>query len=173
MPGECWAFEGTSDDVIQLTGNIKTTAVSTGHASHALLPIAAIKSAPKDFSIWRLKSLHDGQYPGFFSYDINGSPLQYFTIQESSESPFGLMELQIHTNHSNPTYTCLLSLQSTWTYGASWTCINTVKLKVNNTVMYKSFMSMVWNPFHYLLLYVIPCFPFTMRPSPSSTCSCM
>jgi hypothetical protein len=106
VTGECWGFEGTGD-VIQLTGKVKITAVSIEHASSALLPIAPIKSAPKDFTTRGLKSLHDRHYLGSFSYDIKSSPIQYFTIQEPSENPFGLIELQSHTNHGNPMYTCL------------------------------------------------------------------
>jgi SUN domain-containing protein 1/2 len=94
--------------VIQLIGKVNITAVTMEHASRALLPKEAIKSAPKDFSVWGLHSLNDeGRYLGKFSYDIDGNPLQYFTIQETSANSFNLIELKIHTNHGNPTYTCL------------------------------------------------------------------
>jgi SUN domain-containing protein 1/2 len=108
MPGECWAFEGPGAVVIQLIGKVNITAVSIEHASRNLLPRDGMKSAPKDFSVWGLNSLDgEGHYFGKFSYDINGSPLQYFTIQEPSAKPFRLIELKIHTNHGNPKYTCL------------------------------------------------------------------
>jgi hypothetical protein len=52
MPGECWAFEGEGNVVIQLPRKIKITGVSIEHASHALLPTEEVKSAPNNFSIW-------------------------------------------------------------------------------------------------------------------------
>jgi SUN domain-containing protein 1/2 len=108
MPGECWAFKGEGKVVIQLSRKIKITGVSVEHASRALLPTEGITSAPKNFSVWGLNTLDkEGHYLGSFTYDINGSPVQYFRIKEPSENPFGLIELMIHTNHGNPTYTCL------------------------------------------------------------------
>ncbi|XP_033609335.1 SUN domain-containing protein 2 isoform X2 [Cryptotermes secundus] len=108
VPGECWAFKGTASVVIQLIGEVNVEAVSIEHASSALLSKEEINSAPKDFSVWGLNSLDvEGHYLGSFSYDINGSPLQTFTIQEPPETPFHLIELQIHSNYGNPTYTCL------------------------------------------------------------------
>ncbi|XP_023717729.1 SUN domain-containing protein 1-like isoform X2 [Cryptotermes secundus] len=108
IPGECWAFEGSGTAVIQLIGEVNITAVSIEHASPDTLPPEGIKSAPKDFSVWGLNSLNDkGHYLGSFSYDISGSPLQYYTIQEPAAIPFRLIELKIHNNHGNPSYTCL------------------------------------------------------------------
>jgi SUN domain-containing protein 1/2 len=108
LPGECWAFKGSGVAVIQLIGKVNIKAVSIEHASRALWPKGLINSAPKDFSVWGLDSLHDeGHYFGEFTYNIDGSPLQYFPIQEPSEKPFHLIELRIHTNHGNPIYTCL------------------------------------------------------------------
>jgi SUN domain-containing protein 1/2 len=108
LPGECWAFEGSGAVVIQLIAKVNIKAVSIEHASRALWPSELISSAPKDFSVWGLDSLHDeGHYLGNFTYDIDGSPLQYFPIQEASANPFHLIELRIHTNHGNPRYTCL------------------------------------------------------------------
>jgi hypothetical protein len=52
MPGECWAFEGEGAVVIQLIGKVNITAVSIEHPVHGLLQTDAIKSAPKDFSVW-------------------------------------------------------------------------------------------------------------------------
>jgi SUN domain-containing protein 1/2 len=108
VPGECWAFEGSGAVVIQLIGKVKITAVSVEHASRAVFAAVLKKSAPKDFSVWGLNTLHDeGHFLGKFTYDIDGSPLQYFPIQEASENSFHLIELRIHTNHGNPYYTCL------------------------------------------------------------------
>lgn len=94
--------------MIKLIGKVNIMAVSIEHPVHAMLQTDAIKSAPKDFSVWGLNSLDDkGHHLGSFSYDINGSPLQYFTIQGAPTKPFDLIELKIHTNHGNPKYTCL------------------------------------------------------------------
>ncbi|PNF31081.1 hypothetical protein B7P43_G16342 [Cryptotermes secundus] len=108
VPGDCWAFEGSGAVVIQITGKVHITAVSMEHASRDVLPAGALWSAPKDFSVWGLYSLNDeGHFFGNFTYDVDGSPLQYFPIQEVSPYPFHLIELRIHSNHGNPTYTCL------------------------------------------------------------------
>jgi hypothetical protein len=48
VPGEFWAFEGLGAVVIQLIGKVNITAVSIAHASRALLPTAAIQSAPNE-----------------------------------------------------------------------------------------------------------------------------
>jgi SUN domain-containing protein 1/2 len=108
VPGDCWAFEGSGAVVIRLIRKVTITGVSIEHASRDLLPEGAIKSAPKDFSVFGLDTLHgEGYYLGNFTYDIDGSPLQYFPIQEESANPFHLIELRIQTNHGNPHYTCL------------------------------------------------------------------
>ncbi|XP_023711030.1 SUN domain-containing protein 1 [Cryptotermes secundus] len=108
MPGECWAFVGSGAVVIELIGKVNVKAVSVEHTSSSHSLPGLIKSAPKDFSVWGLNSLDDeGQYLGSFSYDINSSPLQYYTVQEPAAIPFRFIELKIHNNHGNPSYTCL------------------------------------------------------------------
>ncbi|PNF38782.1 hypothetical protein B7P43_G12819 [Cryptotermes secundus] len=108
MPGECWAFEGSGAVVIRLIGKVSIRAVSMEHVSRDTLAAGLRKSAPKDFSVWGLDSLHEeGHFLGNFTYDIDGSPLQYFPVQEALAKSFPLIELKIHTNHGNPVYTCL------------------------------------------------------------------
>jgi SUN domain-containing protein 1/2 len=108
VPGNCWAFEGSGAVVIRLILRIRITGVSIEHVSRSLVPAGAISSAPKDFSVWALDNLHDeGHFLGNFTYDINGSPLQHFPIQQASANTFNLIELRIHGNHGNPHYTCL------------------------------------------------------------------
>jgi SUN domain-containing protein 1/2 len=108
VPGDCWAFEVSGAVVIQLIRKVSITGVCMEHASRDVLPKGAITSAPKDFSVWGLDSLHDeGHYLGNFTYNIDDSPLQYFPIQEASANSFQLIELRIHSNHGNPYYTCL------------------------------------------------------------------
>jgi SUN domain-containing protein 1/2 len=108
VPGDCWAFEGSGAVVIRLIGKVNISAVSIEHASRAVLPTGTITSAPKDFSVWGLDGLNgEEHYLGNFTYNINGSPSQYFPIQNPSANSFHFIELKIHTNHGNPTYTCL------------------------------------------------------------------
>ncbi|XP_023712571.1 SUN domain-containing protein 2 isoform X1 [Cryptotermes secundus] len=108
MPGECWAFDGSGAVVIQLIGKVNVKAVSVEHTSRSQLLPGLIKSAPKDFSVWGLNSLDDeGQYLGSFSYDIDSSPLQHFTIPEPAAIPFRFIELKIYNNHGKESYTCL------------------------------------------------------------------
>jgi hypothetical protein len=84
--------------------------ITGAYVSLILLPTVEIISAPKDFSVWRLNSLDDeGHYHGELSYDKNGNPTQYFTIQEAAAYPFHSTELKIQTNHSNPRYLGLIA----------------------------------------------------------------
>lgn len=52
MPGECWAFEGSSGyAVIRLLGRVRVGGVSLEHISRKVSPTSDISSAPKEFSI--------------------------------------------------------------------------------------------------------------------------
>jgi SUN domain-containing protein 1/2 len=72
-----------------------------------MLPTAELISAPKALSVWGLNSLDDGHYHAQFSYNKNGNPTQYFTIQEEAANQFHSTELKIHTDHGNPRYSDL------------------------------------------------------------------
>ncbi|KAF2893224.1 hypothetical protein ILUMI_12943 [Ignelater luminosus] len=56
LPGECWAFKGTSGAVtIKLLGPVFINGVSLEHISKAISPSGEIDSAPKEFSIGKEK----------------------------------------------------------------------------------------------------------------------
>ncbi|CAK9818895.1 Klaroid protein [Anthophora quadrimaculata] len=52
LPGECWAFKGTSGSVvIQLLGFVYVSGVSLEHIPQSISPTGETSTAPKDFSI--------------------------------------------------------------------------------------------------------------------------
>ncbi|XP_064635667.1 SUN domain-containing protein 1-like [Lineus longissimus] len=109
-PGNCWAFKGHNGYlVIQLSQTIIPTSFSLEHIPKALSPTGHIDSAPKDFSVWGLKSEHDleGQELGNFTYNDDGPPIQFFSIEPRNIKPTPIIELKIHSNHGNKDYTCL------------------------------------------------------------------
>lgn len=53
LPGECWAFKGTTGNVvIQLLGPVHVSGVSLEHIPQSISPLGETSTAPKDFSIW-------------------------------------------------------------------------------------------------------------------------
>ncbi|XP_054762703.2 uncharacterized protein LOC129269255 [Lytechinus pictus] len=109
-PGNCWAFKGTQGYiVIQLASTIKPTAFSMEHIPKALDPAGVIDSAPKNFTVWGLRDEydHDGYLLGSYVYDVDGSPLQFFPVQNKDSGPIPFIELKIGSNHGNMEYTCL------------------------------------------------------------------
>ncbi|XP_069685921.1 klaroid protein-like [Periplaneta americana] len=110
LPGECWAFEGSSGSVvIQLTRKTFVTGVSLEHIPASVSIVGHTKSAPKDFSIWGLEHADDEQgfLFGHFTYDNEGNSLQTFFFKERSNKPFLFVELKVHSNHGHKLHTCI------------------------------------------------------------------
>ncbi|KAJ8986116.1 hypothetical protein NQ317_005586 [Molorchus minor] len=97
-PGYCWAIKGSSGGVIiKLLGNVRITAVSVEHISKNLSPTKEVSSAPKNFSVWGLKSPTDrGVVLGEFSYDVNGALVQTYKVNNSMA--FEYVEFRVLTN---------------------------------------------------------------------------
>lgn len=108
-PGECWAFQNFPGFlVIKLVAPITVEAFSMEHISKLLVSGGKVDSAPRAFSVYGLRNEtdHEPVKLGDYVYDIGGEPLQYFAASVHG-LVFSLIELQIHSNHGNPNYTCL------------------------------------------------------------------
>ncbi|KAL0103603.1 hypothetical protein PUN28_017704 [Cardiocondyla obscurior] len=114
LPGECWAFKGSSGSVaIRLLGHVHVSGVSLEHISSLISPTGDTATAPKDFSIWGLTDLDD-EKPflfGNFVYDNTGSPLQYFEVQNRVKEAYKIIELKVHSNSGDPEYTCIYRIR--------------------------------------------------------------
>ncbi|XP_014476046.1 PREDICTED: SUN domain-containing protein 1-like [Dinoponera quadriceps] len=84
LPGECWAFKGSSGSVvIRLLGHVHVSGISLEHISSLISPTGETDTAPRDFSVWGQTDLED-KIPflfGKFTYHNTGPPLQYFEVQ--------------------------------------------------------------------------------------------
>ncbi|KAH1025428.1 SUN domain-containing protein 1 [Dendroctonus ponderosae] len=108
-PGECWAFKGSSGGVIiKLLGSIRIDAVSLEHISKSISPSGDSTTAPKDFTVWGLKSVVDrGTLLGQFSYKLDGPPVQMFKLHYPIHDTFDFIELKVQSNHGNNDFTCV------------------------------------------------------------------
>ncbi|XP_047108386.1 klaroid protein-like isoform X2 [Schistocerca piceifrons] len=115
LPGECWAFHGSSGSAaIKLITEIYVTAVTLEHIPQALSPTGERTSAPKEFSIWGITSVdsdEDAFCFGQFLYDLKGPPVQTFKVKNYSPKLYSMTEMRIHSNHGNPNYTCVYRLR--------------------------------------------------------------
>ncbi|XP_025073451.1 SUN domain-containing protein 3, partial [Pogonomyrmex barbatus] len=114
LPGECWAFKGSSGSVvIRLLGQVHVSGVSLEHISPLISPTGETATAPKDFSIWGLMDFEDKKpfLFGNFIYDNTGSPLQYFEVQNQAKEVYEIIELKVHSNSGNPEYTCIYRIR--------------------------------------------------------------
>ena len=110
MPGECWAFKGSQGFlVIKLSMPMKPTRFSLEHIPKSLSPNGKIDSAPKNFQVYGLQTDKDSdpQELGRYSYDQDGEPLQFFSVQKPIQKPISLVELRILDNHGHEDYTCV------------------------------------------------------------------
>ncbi|XP_025986523.1 tetratricopeptide repeat protein 39C [Solenopsis invicta] len=120
LPGECWAFKGSSGSVvIRLLGRVHVSGVSLEHISSLISPTGETATAPKDFSIWGLTDLDDKKPFSFgsFIYDNTGPPLQYFEVQNRANQAYEIIELKVHSNSGNPEYTCIYRIRVHGTLG--------------------------------------------------------
>ncbi|KYN07936.1 SUN domain-containing protein 2 [Cyphomyrmex costatus] len=114
LPGECWAFKGSSGSVvIRLLGYVHVSGVSLEHISSLISPTGETATAPKDFSIWGLSDPDDKKPFSFgsFTYDNTGSPLQYFEVQNRAKKTYDIIEMKVHSNSGNPEYTCIYRIR--------------------------------------------------------------
>ncbi|XP_058809022.1 klaroid protein-like isoform X2 [Phymastichus coffea] len=111
QPGMCWAFQDFPGYLlIKLRSTIYVTGFTIEHAPRSNLPNGEMKSAPKLFNVWGLRDENDMEPVKFGEYNFleSDESLQYFPVQNKSiTSPYGFVELRIHSNHGQLEYTCL------------------------------------------------------------------
>ncbi|KAG7275603.1 hypothetical protein CRUP_030637 [Coryphaenoides rupestris] len=113
-PGNCWAFRGpTGYLVIRLSMKIVPSAFSLEHIPKALAPSGALRSAPRDFTVYGLEDegQEEGQLLGRYSYEEDGEALQMYAVTEENEQAFQIIEVRILSNWGNPEYTCMYRLR--------------------------------------------------------------
>ncbi|KAF7277279.1 hypothetical protein GWI33_008878, partial [Rhynchophorus ferrugineus] len=108
-PGECWAFKGSNGGaIIKLLGPIRIDAVSIEHISKNISPTGDSTTAPKDFTVWGLKTPTDrGTLLGQYSYNIQGPLIQMFSLSHPPTEAYEIVELRILSNHGNADFTCI------------------------------------------------------------------
>lgn len=78
-----------------------------------------IKSAPKRFVIYGLRTENDpepvslGEYDYEISNDDEQLPLKRYPIQniKAAKNTFNMIEMEVKSNHGHPEYTCLYRLR--------------------------------------------------------------
>ncbi|XP_043513139.1 SUN domain-containing protein 3-like, partial [Frieseomelitta varia] len=114
LPGECWAFKGSSGSVvIQLLGFVYVSGVSLEHIPQSISPTGETSTAPKDFSILGLTNVDDTNpfFFGEFTYDNTAPSVQYFEVQNKAKIPYEIIELKVHSNSGNNEYTCIYRIR--------------------------------------------------------------
>ncbi|KAG1650701.1 SUN domain-containing protein 2 [Nymphon striatum] len=112
-PGECWPFVGAIGQIVlKLSHPIYVTGVTLEHIPKSLSPNGKIESAPKDFSVTALTdpTHSEGFDFGNFSYEESGTPLQFFSITNSTQA-YRFIEVKFHSNWGHPDYTCVYRIR--------------------------------------------------------------
>uniref|UniRef100_A0A8C5BH50 SUN domain-containing protein n=1 Tax=Gadus morhua TaxID=8049 RepID=A0A8C5BH50_GADMO len=92
QPGNCWAFRGSTGYlVIRLSMKVQPTAFTLEHIPKALAPSGALRSAPRDFTVYGLddEGQEEGQLLGSYSYEEDGEAMQTYhaTVSSPQHSP--------------------------------------------------------------------------------------
>ncbi|KAL2717781.1 tetratricopeptide repeat protein 39C-like [Vespula squamosa] len=114
LPGECWAFKGSSGTVvIQLLGPVYISGVSLEHISPSISPTGETMAAPKEFSLWGLECVEDTEsfFFGEFIYDNTGPSIQYFEVKNKAKKAYDIVEVKIHSNNGHRDYTCVYRIR--------------------------------------------------------------
>ncbi|XP_056890676.1 SUN domain-containing protein 2-like [Takifugu flavidus] len=109
LPGVCWPFVGSKGTLgVSLSHPIRITHVTLEHVSLSNSPTGEIKSAPKDFEVYGIKSQPEEEtFLGSFMYDCRGEQSQTFTLQDPTEKVYDAVELHVLSNWGQEEYTCL------------------------------------------------------------------
>jgi len=104
--GNCWPMKGSSGYVvIQIAHPITPTAFSIDHIPKSLSP--NISSAPKQVTVFGYADSTTLIKLISFEFDLNGTPIQTFHIQGSTEQKFEKFRFQFGSNYGNSLYTCI------------------------------------------------------------------
>lgn len=109
QPGECFAFTGVGELVIELARNIYITAISVEHILAQMSPDGTITNAPKRFAVYGVLIDWTEHYFGTFQYEIERGPtIQTFHIEhEQSMVKYPMVRFVFLENHGQPDHTCV------------------------------------------------------------------
>lgn len=110
-PGECFAFKGSTGEVtIKLRDWLFVDSIGVDHITEDMSASGSIKTAPKEFSVYGLKSLSDAK-PfkfGTFVYDIDKKiPAQFFVVERQSTESVLYILFKFESNHGDEKFTCV------------------------------------------------------------------
>lgn len=110
-PGECFAFKGSAGEVtIKLRDWLFVDSVGVDHITADMSASGSIQSAPKEFSVYGLKTLSDPK-PfrfGAFVYDIETKrSAQFFVVEQQSTESVMYVTFKFHSNHGDEQFTCV------------------------------------------------------------------
>ncbi|CAO1300582.1 unnamed protein product [Diamesa serratosioi] len=114
--GNCFCFHGQKGlIVIGLAKKTLIDSLTLQHISSQMSPTGNINNAPKDISLWGMKSLdsptNERHHYGNFTFDINeNESFQTFTITKLGSESFKLVQLNFHSNHGNHN-TCVYKIR--------------------------------------------------------------
>ncbi len=83
---------------------------SMEHIPKSMSPSGQIDSAPKEFEVYGYVESEQEENPvlfGRFTYEIDNSPIQFFSVQNYTNQTVRFIEVKIISNHGNMNYTCL------------------------------------------------------------------
>lgn len=109
-PGNCWAFRGSRGEfVIRLSSRILPSGFTLEHIPQSLSPTGSLQSAPKDFSVYGLRSEEEeeGTLLGTYLYDEDGEAVQTYTVTEENDEPFQFILVKVLSNWGHMEYTCV------------------------------------------------------------------
>ncbi|XP_059202681.1 SUN domain-containing protein 2-like isoform X3 [Centropristis striata] len=111
--GDCWPLPGDHGHLfIALSHPVTISHVTLGHISKNVSPSGSIYSAPKEFSVFGMKTLDDeGTQLGTFLYDHDGDQVQTFKLPDHKKGTFNYVKLQVESNWGHPDYTCLYNFR--------------------------------------------------------------
>ncbi|XP_028423428.1 SUN domain-containing protein 1-like [Perca flavescens] len=113
LPGQCWSFSGDQGHLlISLSHPVSITSVTLGHITKSQSPYGHIASAPRQFSIFGMRTTDkEGTHLGTLVYDEDGPAFQTFKLPNPDKGVFRYVKLQIDSNWGNIDYTCLYNFR--------------------------------------------------------------
>jgi SUN domain-containing protein 1/2 len=109
-PGDCWAMKGVKGyALIRLKEAVVVTGVTVEHIPKDLTPSGSLSSAPREFRILgknETEPVHEGETLGKFTYTIDGSPIQEFSVRDEGKAYTHIL-FDFLSNHGNELYTCV------------------------------------------------------------------
>lgn len=112
QPGNCFAFKGTGELIIQLVRATYIDAITVEHILVEMSPDGSIRNAPKRFHVHGICDDWSSIYLGTFEYDIGQrQPIQTFAIERGAKKRFPMVRVKFVANHGHPSHTCVYRIR--------------------------------------------------------------